>query len=208
MIFNYIRVSTILQNTERQLLGVGCDRVYEDKASGKDTNREQFQLMMSNLRPGDIVNVHSLDRVGRNTKDILSLVETIKEIGATIVFHKENLTFDGSKSDLYSDLMLTILSGFAQFERNIILERQREGIAIAKAKGKYLGRAKKLTNEQLTELKQDFEFGMAKTKIADKYRYKEHAISYYSETSCSEQKVSSRDGGLWRLPDFTEVDPK
>jgi len=74
MIFNYIRVSTILQNTERQLLGVGCDRVYEDKASGKDTNREQFQLMMSNLRPGDIVNVHSLDRVGRNTKDILSLV--------------------------------------------------------------------------------------------------------------------------------------
>ena len=96
-------------------------------------------------------------------------VETIKEIGATIVFHKENLTFDGSKSDLYSDLMLTILSGFAQFERNIILERQREGIAIAKAKGKYLGRAKKLTNEQLTELKQDFESGMAKTKIADKY---------------------------------------
>ena len=169
MIFNYIRVSTILQNTERQLLGVGCDRVYEDKASGKDTNREQFQLMMSNLRPGDIVNVHSLDRVGRNTKDILSLVETIKEIGATIVFHKENLTFDGSKSDLYPDLMLTILSGFAQFERNIILERQREGIAIAQAKGKYLGRAKKLTNEQLTELKQDFESGMAKTKIADKY---------------------------------------
>ena len=110
--------------------------------SGKDLNREQFKLMMSNLGSGDIVNVHSLDRVGRNTKDILSLVETIKEIGATIVFHKENLTFDGSKSDLYSDLMLTILSGFAKFERNIILERQREGIAKAKANGKYLGREK------------------------------------------------------------------
>jgi DNA invertase Pin-like site-specific DNA recombinase len=65
--------------------------------------------------------------------------------------------------------MLTILSGFAQFERNIILERQREGIAIAKAKGKYLGRAKKLSDEQLVELKQDVESGMAKTKIADKY---------------------------------------
>ena len=65
--------------------------------------------------------------------------------------------------------MLTMLSGFAQFERNIILERQREGIAIAKANGKYLGRAKKLTDEQLTALKQDFDSGMAKTKIADKY---------------------------------------
>ena len=169
MIFNYIRVSTILQNTERQLPSVDCDRVYEDKLSGKDTQRPQFQLMMSNLREGDVVNVHSLDRVGRNTKDILSLVETIKEIGATIKFHKENLTFDGSKSDLYSDLMLTILSGFAQFERNIILERQREGIEIAKQKGKYKGRKSKLTEEQLEEMKNDFDEGMSKTKISEKY---------------------------------------
>jgi DNA invertase Pin-like site-specific DNA recombinase len=169
MIFNYLRVSTILQNTERQLLDVPCDRTYEDKASGKDTNREQFQLMMSNLRSGDVVNVHSLDRVGRNTKDILNLVETIKEIGATIKFHKENLTFDGTSSDLYSDLLLTILSGFAQFERNIILERQREGIAIAKAKGKYKGAKRKLTDEQLDALKVDFDEGIAKTEIAKKY---------------------------------------
>ena len=71
MIFNYLRVSTILQNTERQLVDVVCDRLYEDKLSGKDTNRPQFQLMMNNLRSGDVINVHSLDRVGRNTKDIL-----------------------------------------------------------------------------------------------------------------------------------------
>ncbi len=153
MIFNYIRVSTILQNTERQLLDVPCDRVYEDKLSGKDTNRPQFQLMMSNLRKGDIVNVHSLDRVGRNTKDILEIVETIKDTGATIKFHKESLTFDGSKSDLYSDLMLTILSGFAQFERNIILERQREGIAIAKANGKYKGGKQKFESSDKEEIK-------------------------------------------------------
>ena len=169
MIFNYIRVSTILQNTERQLLDVPCDRTYEDKLSGKDTNRPQFQLMMSNLRSGDVVNVHSLDRVGRNTKDILEIVETIKSIGATIHFHKENLKFDGSKSDLYSDLMLTILSGFATFERNIILERQREGIAIAKAKGKYKGAKRKLTDEQLNELKIDFDEGIPKTEIAKKF---------------------------------------
>jgi len=166
MIFNYLRVSTILQNTERQLLDVPCDRTYEDKASGKDTNREQFQLMMSNLRSGDVVNVHSLDRVGRNTKDILNLVETIKEIGATIKFHKENLTFDGSKSDLYSDLMLTILSGFAQFERNIILERQREGIAIAKMNGKYKGGKQKFKSSDKEEIKKLIEEGVSISQIS------------------------------------------
>jgi len=165
MIFNYIRVSTILQNTERQLLDVPCDRVYEDKLSGKDTNRPQFQLMMSNLRSGDIVNVHSLDRVGRNTKDILEIVETIKSIGATIHFHKENLKFDGSKSDLYSDLMLTILSGFATFERNIILERQREGIEIAKQKGKYKGGKQKFDVEQKNRIKELVEEGVSISSV-------------------------------------------
>jgi DNA invertase Pin-like site-specific DNA recombinase len=169
MIFNYLRVSTILQNTERQLVDVVCDRLYEDKLSGKDTNRPQFQLMMNNLRSGDVINVHSLDRVGRNTKDILEIVQEVKDKGCQIYFHKENLKFDGTKSDLYSDLMLTILAGFSEFERNIILERQREGIAIAKAKGVYKGRRKKLTEEQLEEMKNDFNAGLAKTKIAEKY---------------------------------------
>ena len=166
MIFNYLRVSTVLQNTERQLNDVSCDRVYLDKLSGKDTNRPQFQLMMSNLRSGDIVNVHSLDRVGRNTKDILGIVETIKEIGATIKFHKENLTFDGSKNDLYSDLMLTILSGFATFERNIILERQREGIEIAKQKGKYKGGKQKFKSSDKEEIKKLIEDGISISEIS------------------------------------------
>jgi DNA invertase Pin-like site-specific DNA recombinase len=169
MIFNYLRVSTILQNTERQLVDVVCDRLYEDKLSGKDTNRPQFQLMMNNLRSGDVINVHSLDRVGRNTKDILEIVQEVKDKGCQIYFHKENLKFDGTKSDLYSDLMLTILAGFSEFERNIILERQREGIAIAKAKGVYKGRKKKLTDEQLEDMKIDFNAGLAKTEIAEKY---------------------------------------
>jgi DNA invertase Pin-like site-specific DNA recombinase len=169
MIFNYLRVSTILQNTERQLVDVVCDRLYEDKLSGKDTNRPQFQLMMNNLRSGDVINVHSLDRVGRNTKDILEIVQEVKDKGCQIYFHKENLKFDGTKSDLYSDLMLTILAGFSEFERNIILERQREGIAIAKAKGVYKGRKKKLTDEQLEDMKMDFNAGLAKTEIAEKY---------------------------------------
>ena len=169
MIFNYRRVSTVIQNTERQLLNVPCDREYEDKLSGKDTNRPQFLLMMANLREGDIINVHSLDRVGRNTKDILEIVQQVKDKGCLIHFHKENLKFDGTKSDLYSDLLLTILAGFSEFERSIILERQREGIAIAKEKGKYKGRRTKLSVEQLEEMKLDFNAGVAKTKIAEKY---------------------------------------
>ena len=166
MIFNYIRVSTILQNTERQLPSVECDRVYLDKLSGKDTHRAQYQLMMSNLRSGDVVNVHSLDRVGRNTKDILNLVEQVKEIGASIKFHKENLTFDGTSNDLYSDLLLTILSGFAQFERNIILERQREGIAIAKAKGKYKGGKQKFVSTDKEKIKKLIEEGISISQIS------------------------------------------
>ena len=169
MIFNYRRVSTVIQNTERQLLNVPCDREYEDKLSGKDTNRPQFLLMMANLREGDIINVHSLDRVGRNTKDILEIVQQVKDKGCLIHFHKENLKFDGTKSDLYSELLLTILAGFSEFERSIILERQREGIAIAKEKGKYKGRRTKLSVEQLEEMKLDFNSGIAKTKIAEKY---------------------------------------
>jgi DNA invertase Pin-like site-specific DNA recombinase len=169
MIFNYLRVSTIVQNTERQLQDVPCDRLYEDKLSGKDKNRPEFQSMMNNLRSGDVINVHSLDRVGRNTKDILEIVQQIKDKGCLIHFHKENLKFDGTKTDMYSELLLTILAGFSAFERNIILERQREGIAIAKEKGVYKGRKSKLTKEQVNTMKIDFENGLAKTEIAKKY---------------------------------------
>ena len=169
MIFNYIRVSTVIQNTFRQLVDVPCDRLYEDKLSGKDTNRPQFQLMMNNLRSGDVINIHSLDRVGRNTKDILEIVQQIKDKGCVINFHKENLKFDGTKTDMYSELLLTILAGFSEFERNIILERQREGIAIAKEKGVYKGRKSKLSKEQVNTMKFDFESGVPKTEIAKKY---------------------------------------
>jgi DNA invertase Pin-like site-specific DNA recombinase len=166
MVFNMKRVSTIIQSTERQLVDVPCDREFEDKLSGKDRNRPQLELMMSMLREGDEVNVHSLDRIGRNTKDILEIVEEIKEKGCLIRFHKENLTFDGTKDDLYSDLMLTILSGFSTFERNIMLERQREGIAIAKKKGLYKGGKEKFGDDDKTEIKRLVEEGVSIAKIS------------------------------------------
>lgn len=102
MIFNYKRVSTTDQNTDRQLLNISCDREYIEKVSGKDTNRPQLQAMLSNIRDGDIINVHSMDRLARNTKDLLNLVDNITNKGAKIVFHKENLTFKGDgKQDPY-----------------------------------------------------------------------------------------------------------
>ena len=154
MIFNYIRVSTALQNTDRQLLNVSCNREYTDKLSGKDTNRPQLQAMLDNLREGDIINVHSMDRLARNVQDLLSLIDTIMKKGATIKFHKENLTFEANKkTDAFQKLMLTLLGAVSEFEREILLERQREGIAIAKQKGKYKGGKKKLSNEQIHEIK-------------------------------------------------------
>ena len=153
MIFNYKRVSTTDQNTERQLLDVPCDRAYIEKISGKNTNRPELQAMLLNIRTGDIINVHSMDRLARNTKDLLNLVEEITNKGAKIVFHKENLIFAPDKQDPYQKMMMTMLGAVAELERNLILERQREGIALAKLKGKYKGGQHKLTNEQAEEIK-------------------------------------------------------
>ncbi len=153
MIFNYKRVSTTDQNTERQLLNVVCDREYVEKISGKNTNRPELQAMLLNIRAGDVVNVHSMDRLARNTKDLLNLVEEIINKGAKVIFHKENLIFAPDKQDPYQKMMMTMLGAVAELERNLILERQREGIALAKLHGKYKGGQHKLTNEQAEEIK-------------------------------------------------------
>jgi DNA invertase Pin-like site-specific DNA recombinase len=157
MIFNYIRVSTVDQNTDRQLVDIQCDRTYEEKVSGKDQNRPQLQAMLGSLREGDLVNVHDMSRLGRNTRDLLEIVDKVISLGASIRFHKENLFFDGSKKkDPYQKLMMTMMAGFADFERSLILERQREGIAIAKAQGKYQGKQSKFTKEQVEEIRSQF----------------------------------------------------
>ena len=157
VIFNYIRVSTASQNTERQLAGIPCDREFIEKASAKDTERPQMLSMLSMLRQGDIVNVHELSRLARNTKDLLDIVEQILEKGASIHFHKENMSFiGGEKQDPFQQLMLTMLGAIAQFERNLMLERQREGIAIAKAKGKYKGKRSRFNAKDIQIMKQRF----------------------------------------------------
>lgn len=147
----YIRVSTLDQNTERQLEGLDLDKVFRDKASGKDTKRPQLEAALDYLREGDTLVVHSMDRLARNLDDLRRLVRELTERGVTVQFTKESLTFTGEDSPM-ATLLLSVMGAFAEFERALIRERQREGIAIAKTKGVYRGRAKALGDEQVTAL--------------------------------------------------------
>jgi len=167
MIFNYVRVSTEIQNTARQLIDVKHDRLYEEKISAKDTNRPQLEAMLSNLRSGDLVNVHELSRLARNTKDLLEIVERIISSESSIKFHKENLFFESNKkADPFQNLMLSMLGAISQFERDLMLERQREGIAIAKSKGKYKGRQTRFSDEEINQIKTQFIESSNKTQLA------------------------------------------
>ena len=158
MIFNYIRVSTLTQNTSRQLVDIPCDREFIEYASGKDTNRIELTNLLNMIRQGDHINVHELSRLARNTQDLLSIVNTVISKGASIRFHKEGLMFDGSRGeeDSFQKLMLTMLGAISTFERDLLLERQREGIEIAKSKGKYKGRPSKFTEEDIATIKKRF----------------------------------------------------
>ena len=143
MVVGYKRVSTLLQNTSRQLVGVeGIERVFEDKASGKNIDgRAMLNEMLNFVRDGDVVIVHSMDRLARNLHDLLDIVTRCTSKGVTIKFIKENLTFSNSNQHRsINKLLLGIMGAIAEFERELILERQREGIAQAKLKGVYKGR--------------------------------------------------------------------
>ncbi|WP_334013502.1 recombinase family protein [Alteromonas sp. S167] len=163
MEIGYIRVSTVEQNTARQLDGLTLDKVYTDKCSGKDTDRPELKVMLEHLREGDTVHVHDISRMARNVGNLLDLVESLRNRGVTLKFHKENMTFTPDKNDPMQELMLTMLGGIYQFERSMILERQREGIAIAKAEGKYKGRPKSIDRERVKQMLDD---GISIRKIA------------------------------------------
>lgn len=137
----YVRVSTAEQNTERQyntLKKYNIEKYYEEKVSGKDTNRKELKEMLEFVRKGDTIYIADFSRLGRNTKDLLEIIEECNRKGVAVVSAKES--FDTSTPN--GKLMLTMLSAINQFEREILLERQKEGIAIAKSKGIYKGRKK------------------------------------------------------------------
>ena len=126
----YVRVSAFDQNAERQLDGVAVDRTFLDKKSGKNVDREQLDAMMAFVRQGDTVVVHSMDRLARNLDDLRRIVQTLTDKGVHIEFVKESLSFTGEDSPM-ANLMLSVMGAFAEFERALIRERQREGIALA-----------------------------------------------------------------------------
>lgn len=150
----YIRVSTLDQNTSRQeeqLQGFKLDEVFTDKASGKDTDRPQLQLALKHCRKGDTLVIHSMDRLARNLDDLRAIVKQLTDSGVAVQFIKEAMTFTGEDSPM-SKLMLSVMGAFAEFERSLIRERQREGIAIAKTKGVYAGRKPSLDADKVAEL--------------------------------------------------------
>ncbi len=135
----YVRVSAFDQNPERQIEGIQVDRTFIDKASGKDVHREQLEALITFVRSGDTVVVHSMDRLARNLDNLRRIVQSLTENGVRIEFVKENLSFTGEDSPM-ANLMLSVMGAFAEFERALIRERQREGIALAKQRGAYRGR--------------------------------------------------------------------
>jgi DNA invertase Pin-like site-specific DNA recombinase len=177
----YVRVSSVGQNTERQLDGVQVDRCFTDKASGKDTQRPQLEALLEFVREGDTVVVHSMDRLARNLDDLRKLVLTLTKRGIQVQFVKESLTFSGDDSPM-AMLLLSMLGAVAEFERSLIKERQREGIAIAKTKGVYRGRKPSLNARQIEELRKRIAVGDKKAVIAREFGISRETLYQYARS--------------------------
>lgn len=174
----YIRVSRFDQNTERQLKNIAVDKVFIDKASGKDTHRPQLIALMEFIREGDTLVIHSMDKLARNLDDLQGIVARLTQKGVTIEFVKEHLLFTGEATPM-ANLMQSVMEAFAEFERALIKERQRERIAIAKLKGAYKGRKKALSPEQIKELKSSISGGEKKAPLARKYGISRETLYQY-----------------------------
>lgn len=162
----YLRVSTLDQKELRQLEGITLDKRFVDKASGKDLHRPELEQLTAYVREGDTLICHSMDRLARNLDDLRKVVTGFAERGVHVRFEKEKLTFTREDSPM-SHLLLSVMGAFAQFERDLIRERQREGIALAKLReGAYTGRKHSLTSAQAKELRRRVATGESKTALA------------------------------------------
>ena len=174
----YIRVSTFDQNTDRQLEGIQLDKVFTDKASGKDIKRPELEQLVQYVREGDTVVVHSMDRLARNLDDLRKIVQELTGRGIRIQFMKENLTFTGEDSPM-ANLMLSVMGAFAEFERALIRERQREGIALAKQRGAYRGRKRSLSDRDIAEVRRRVAAGEKKARVARDYGISRETLYQY-----------------------------
>jgi DNA invertase Pin-like site-specific DNA recombinase len=175
----YVRVSSVDQNEARQLEGLDLDKVFTDKASGKDTKRPQLERCLEFCRDGDTLVIHSMDRLARNLDDLRAIVQKLTKRGVNVQFIKESLTFTGEDSPM-ATLLLSVMGAFAEFERALIRERQREGIAIAKAKGNvYKGRKPSLSEEQAEKLRKRATDGENKAALAREFGISRAALYVY-----------------------------
>jgi DNA invertase Pin-like site-specific DNA recombinase len=159
------------------------DRVFSDHASGKDTKRPQLEAALAYIREGDTLVCHSMDRLARNLDDLRRVVLTLTKRGAKVQFVKESLTFTGEDSAM-SNLLLSVVGAFAEFERSLIKERQREGIAIAKAKGNvYRGRVPSLTAEKASVLLSRIAAGEPKAALAREFGISRASVYNYRSAS-------------------------
>jgi DNA invertase Pin-like site-specific DNA recombinase len=178
MRLGYIRVSTVEQNADRQLHGIELDRVFTDRASGKDALRPQLDLLLKIVRSGDLIFVHSMDRLARNLDDLRRIVKLLTSEGAQLHFIKEAMVFSGDSTPI-ANLMLSMMGAFAEFERALIRERQREGIELAKKRGAYRGGQQKLSQEEVARLTSDAALGIPKARLAKKFGISRGAVYLY-----------------------------
>lgn len=174
----YIRVSSLDQNTGRQLVGVAVDRTFADTASGKDTARPQLAAMLGFLRQGDTVIVDSMDRLARNLEDLRRIVRELTTRGVAVQFVKEQLVFTGEDTAM-ATLLLSVMGAFAEFERALIGERQREGIALAQSRGVYTGRKRSLSSERAQALRARAAAGEPKAGLAREFGISRQTLYQY-----------------------------
>ena len=162
MKIGYRRVSSESQNLDRQ--DFVCDKMFEEKVSGAKRNREALTAMVEFAREGDEVIVWSIDRLARDLRDLQDIIQRLNDKGVSVSFLKEKLVFSGDAQDAFSGLQLQLMGAFAEFERNIIRQRQAEGIARAQVRGVYKGRKKTIDENRIRKMKAE---GHSVTEIAE-----------------------------------------
>ena len=170
MRIGYVRVSSLDQNPDRQIEDLKAqqvEKIFMDKISGKSADRPELQKMLSFIREGDTLIVHSLDRLAQNLGDLLGMVENLTNRGISIHFIAERLDFEAGKdASPTSKLMLSMVGAFAEFERSMIKRRQQEGISLAKKRGVYTGRKRSVSDETLQKVKDMVQQGIPLAKAA------------------------------------------
>ncbi|MCL4509428.1 MAG: recombinase family protein [Chloroflexi bacterium] len=188
----YVRVSTVEQNAARQLDGIECDETFTDRASGRNSERPELEAMLRFVRKGDTLVVHSMDRLARNLDDLRRLVQGLTGRGVRIEFVTEQLSFMGDDSPM-ATLLLSVMGAFAEFERALLRERQREGIVLAKEKGVYKGRRKALSQGTVDALRWRAAAGESRAELAREYGISRETLYKYLRTASEQAGTQPAD---------------